>query len=57
LYWFIVGLVIVWLFGAFGELAVGFTLCAFHQDKQDLLLAVWNIGAIESNKCRIELGS
>jgi hypothetical protein len=42
---------LVWLFGEFGELAVCFTLCAFNHHKKDLLLAVWNVGAINRNEC------
>jgi hypothetical protein len=48
---------LVWLFGEFGEFAVGFTLCAFHQDKQSLLVDVRHVGAIDCNKCGIKFGS
>jgi hypothetical protein len=48
---------LVWLFGEFGELAVCFPLCAFHQDKQSLLVDVRYVGAIDCNKCGIKFGS
>ena len=60
LYCFIVGLVwfgLIWLFGEFGELAVCFTLCAFHQDKQSLLVDMRQVGAIDCNKCGIKFGA
>ena len=51
----IVGL--VWLFGCLCKFAVSFAFCAFHQDKQCLLVDMWNVGAIYGDECRIEFGA